>query len=103
MRIAEYKQIDTRTIEQTIHHSEIVNADGTGTLQDAWDEVVLVEKPIMGMVYRDATPEEEAEALRQQAEAEEYERTRPRTTEEELADLAEYVQVFTDMLLGGAE
>ena len=100
MRIAEYKQIDTERISRTI---TVYDYNENGEVTGQHGEIITEEKPIMGMVYRDATPEEEADALRQQAEAEEYERNRPQTTEEQLADLAEYVQVFTAMVLGGAE
>lgn len=81
MRIAEYKQVDTERIETVM---PILDEDGNETSET---ETIVKEIPKMGMVYRDATAEEEAEALRQQAEAEEYERTRPRTVEEQLDEL----------------
>lgn len=67
MRIAEYKQISTRTEQRVIHHNAEYGKDGNITAE-AWDETVEVEVPVMGMVYRDATPEEIAEFERQQAE-----------------------------------
>lgn len=48
--------------------------------------------------YRDMTPEEEAEAL---AALEESEANREPTVEEQLSDLAEYMDVLTEMLMGG--
>ena len=62
MRIAEYKQIDTEIVKKIIHHEEepIEMGNDTVGVIPAWDEEVTEEKPIMGMVYRDATPEEEA-------------------------------------------
>lgn len=51
-RIAEYKQIDTQVVERTIYHE----ADEE---REAWEEVVTEEIPVMGVVYRDSTPEED--------------------------------------------
>ena len=74
MRIAEYKQISTRTEQRVIHHAAEYADDGSIT-REAWDETVEVEVPVMGMVYRDATPEEEAEFERQMEEMPEPEPT----------------------------
>lgn len=57
MRIAEYKQVSTRTAQQTIHHPAEYDEFGE-IITEAWDEVVDVEVPVMGVVYRDMTPEE---------------------------------------------
>lgn len=51
------------------------------------------------IAYRDATPEEIAEMERQQAELPEPEPT----VEEQLADLSDYVDCLTYLVLGGAE
>ena len=67
MRVAEYKQISTRIEQRVIHHDAKYAEDGT-IVKDAWCETVDVMVPVMGMEYRDATPEEEAEFERQQAE-----------------------------------
>lgn len=67
MRIGEYKQISTRTEQRLVHH-EAEYDDDRNVIAEAWDETVDVEVPVMGMVYRDATPEEIAEFERQQAE-----------------------------------
>ena len=67
MRIAEYKQVSTRTEQRVIHHAAKYDDDGNIT-REAWDETVEVQVPVMGMVYRDATPEEEAEFERQKTE-----------------------------------
>ena len=74
MRIAEYKQVSTRTEQRVIHHAAEYTEDGS-IAREAWDETVKVQVPVMGMVYRDATPEEEAEFERQQAELPEPEPT----------------------------
>lgn len=83
MRIAEYKQISTRTEQRMIHH-EAEYADAGNIIAEAWDETVEVQVPVMGMVYRDATPEEEAEFERQKAEMPE-----PEPTPEERIDTLE--------------
>lgn len=57
MRIAEYKQVDERIEEYTV----IVPAkyDEQGNLiAEEYEEVRTRTVPIMGMVYRDMTPEE---------------------------------------------
>ena len=78
MRITEYKQIDTEIIEK---FRFILDEEGNETGEV---EKYIEEKPVMGMVYRDMTPEEEAEMARQQAEMEEMERNRPLTAEERM-------------------
>ena len=72
MRIAEYKQISTRIEQRVINHKAEYDDAGNTTVE-ARDETVKVEVPVMGMVYRDATPEEIAESERQQEEMPEQE------------------------------
>lgn len=67
MRIAEYKQVSTRTEQRVIHHDAEYAEDGS-VIAEAWDETVEVNVPVMDIVTRDATPEEEAEFERQMAE-----------------------------------
>lgn len=86
MKINELVQTGTETITETVLVDDL-NEDGE--LVGQHEETVTREVPVMQMVYRDMTAEEEAEALAQQAEAEEYERTRPRTTDERLDAYAE--------------
>lgn len=102
MKINELVQTDTKTVTD---RQPILDADGMETGEY---ETITREVPVMRMVYRDMTPEEEAEALAQQAAAEEYERTRPRTVEEKLEEtkqdvdmLADTVLVLCDILEGG--
>ena len=64
MRTAEYKQVSIRTEQRVIHHDAEYDEAGNITAE-AWDETVEVEVPVMGMVYRDATPEE-IEAMEQE-------------------------------------
>ena len=85
MRIAEYKQISTRTEQQTIIHPAEYDEQGQ-IVREEWDETVEVKVPVMGMVYRDATPEEIAEMERAQAEMPE-----PEMTTEERLDQVESV------------
>ncbi len=67
MRYGEYKQVSTRTEHRVVHHGMEYDEDGNIT-SEAWDETVDVEVPVMGMVYRDATPEEISEFERQREE-----------------------------------
>lgn len=94
MRIAEYKRISTRTEQRVVHHDTQYDEDGNITAE-AWDETVVVEVPIMGMVYRDATPEEIAEIERQQAEMPEQEPS----PEERMEAQVLYTALMTDTLL----
>lgn len=91
MRIAEYKQIDTEIIEE-----QILEVDENG---EQTAKIVTKEKPIFGMVYRDMTPEEEAEALRQQMEFEEMERNRPLTAEERMEILEDAFAELCEVIL----
>lgn len=83
MRYGEYKQVSTRTEHRVIHHEAEYDEDGN-IASEAWDETVDVEVPVMGMVYRDAKPEEEAEFDRQREEMPE-----PEPTAEERLDKLE--------------
>lgn len=61
MRSAEYAQIGTRTETHTVFFDDEYDENGCITVP-AHEEEVTVEVPVMGMVYRDMTPDEEAEA-----------------------------------------
>ena len=74
MRIAEYKPISYHTEHRTIHHDAVFDGDDN-VIVEAYDEIVDVDVPTMGMVYRDATPDEISEMERQQAEMPELEPT----------------------------
>lgn len=114
MRICELVQTGTKTITNVIIVDDYNEA---GEIVGQHEETVAVEKPIMENVYRDMTPEEEAEALRQQAEWEEYERTRNRTpeercdsvevkqraTEQDIEMLADTVLALCDIIEGGEQ
>ena len=85
MRIAEYKQVSSRTEQRVIHHDALWDDNGN-IVAGEWDETVDVQVPVMGMVYRDATPEEIAEMERAQAEMPE-----PDMTTEDRLDQVESV------------
>ena len=91
MRIAEYKQISTRTEQRVIHHDALWDDNGN-IVANAWDETMEVQVPVMGMAYRDATPEEISEFECQQAEL-----PPPKPTPEERLDALE--TTTDDMIL----
>lgn len=90
MKVAEYKQIDEQI--ELIHHEATYDEEGN-ILAEAYDE----EKhtPIMGMVYRDMTPEEIAQLPQEEPQEE--------PTPEELAEeaylKAEYNSILLEMLM----
>lgn len=96
MRIAEYKRIDTRIETEVI---TVNDYDADDNVIGQHSETVTREIPVMGMVYRDATPEEEAEAARQQAEIEAEEANREPTFEERMEAQVMYTALVTDTLI----
>lgn len=99
MRIAEYKPISYHTEQRTIHHDAVFDEDDN-VIAEAYDEIVDVDVPTMGMVCRDATPEEIAEFERMQAEIPESEPT----PEERLSTLEtttdDLILMMADMIGG---
>ena len=95
MKIAEYRQVSTRTEHRVVHHEAEYDDNGNITAE-AWDETVEAQVPVMGTVYRDATPEEVAEFERQQTELPE-----PEQSPEERLDALE--TTTDDMILLMAE
>lgn len=67
MRIAEYKQIDTRTESYTVTIPAEYDEEGN-LISEEHEETRTREVPVMGMVYRDMTAEEIAEMEKIQAE-----------------------------------
>lgn len=102
MKINELVKVGERTEQRIIHHDAEHDDDGSIT-REAWDETVEVQVPVMGMVNRDATPEEEAEFARQQAELPEPEPS----PEERIAKLetenAHLIEVLELILSGATE
>lgn len=83
MKIAEYKQTGTRTESYTV--TILAEYDEEGNLiSEEHEETRTREVPVMGMVYRDMTPEEIAELEKIQAEMPE-----PQPTAEERLDTLE--------------
>ena len=97
MKIAEYKNIDTKIVENTVT-VDVYDELGISVIGTR-DEIVRKEVPVMGMVYRDATPEEEAQAIAEQEELERQEALREPTTEERIEAQVMYTALMTDTLL----
>lgn len=83
MKVAEYKQIDTRTETYTVTVPAEYDEEGN-IISEEHEETRTREVPVMGMVYRDMTAEEISEAEKLQAEMPE-----PQPTEEERLDKVE--------------
>ena len=83
MKIAEYKQTGTRTEEYTVTIPTEYDEEGN-IITEEHEETRTREVPVMGMVYRDMTPEEITEAEKIQAEMPE-----PEPTPEERLDKVE--------------
>lgn len=75
--------------------------DNGNIVANTWDEVVEVQIPVMGMVYRDATPEEVAEFEHMQAELPEPEPT-PEERIEKLETENAYLKEALELILSGA-
>lgn len=82
-RIAEYKQIDTRTESYTVTVPSEYDNEGK-LITEEHEETRTREVPVMGMVHRDMTAEEIAELEKIQAEMPE-----PQPTAEERLDKVE--------------
>lgn len=96
MRIAEYKQIDTKVVTETVI---VDDYDDYGEVIGQHEETVNKMVPVMGLVYRDSTPEEDAEAERMQREMEEAEANREPTFEEKIEAQVMYTALMTDTLI----
>lgn len=94
MKIAEYKKIGSHKEQRIIHHDAVFDEFNGLETEPAYDEVVEVDVPEMGLVYRDATLQEEAEA---QMMLEEMQEPEP-TLEEQVADLTDLVMILTEVL-----
>lgn len=94
MRVAEYKQIHTNQTECTI---TVEDFDENGKIIGSHEETVVKEIPVMGLVYRDMTPEEIAEL-------EQVEVSFPEPSpEERLAALEEQNAMLVECLLEMSE
>ena len=91
MKINELIKTGERTEQRVIHHDALWDDNGN-IIAGEWDETVEVQVPVMGIVYRDATPEEISEFERMQVELPE-----PEPTPEERLDALE--TTTDDMIL----
>lgn len=101
MRIAEYKQTGTRTEEYTVTIPPEYDDEGN-IISEEHEETRIREVPVMGMAYRDMTPEEIVEAEKLLADMPE-----PEPTEEERLNTLEtttddIVLMLAD-IIGGEE
>lgn len=96
MRKAEYKQVDTKVISSIISHPAEYD-DNVELMREAWEETVEKQIPVMGMAYRDATPEEIAEMERAQAEMPEQEPS----PEERLAIMEDAFAELCEVIFNG--
>lgn len=101
MRVAEYKQIDTYTEPYTVIIPAVYDDEGN-LISEEHEETRTREVPVMGMVYRDMTPEEIVEAEKLLADMPE-----PEPTEEERLNTLEtttddIVLMLAD-IIGGEE
>lgn len=74
MKINDLVKVGERTEQRVIHHDELCDDNGN-IVANSWDETIEVQVPVMDTVYRNATPEEEAEFERMKAEMPEPEPT----------------------------
>ena len=98
MRITEYKQTGTRTEEYKVTIQAEYDDEGN-LISEEHEETRTREIPVMGMVYRDMTPEEIAEMERLQKEMPEEQPTQQDHIEAQVM----YTALMTDTLLEESE
>lgn len=91
-KVAQLMQVSTKIERKTI---TVDDYGETGEIIGSHTEVVEEEIPIMGIVYRDTTPEENAELERQAAEMPPSEHT----PEDRIAALEEQNAMLTECIL----
>lgn len=98
-RIGEYKQTGTRTEEYKVIVPAEYDEEGN-LISEEHEEIRTREIPVMGMVYRDMTPEEIVEVEKLQADMPE-----PEPTEEErlntLETTADDIVLMLADIIGG--
>lgn len=103
MRIAEYKKTGTKTEEYKVNVPAEYDEENN-IISEEHEEVRIREVPVMGMVYRDMTPEEVEELQKLQAEMPEPE---PEPTVEErvttLESASDDIILLMADLIGGEE
>lgn len=98
MRIAEYKQTGTCTEEYTVTIPPEYD-DAGNLISEEHEETRIREVPVMGMVYRDMTPEEVAEMEKAQEDMPAEEPTQQDRIEAQVM----YTALMTDTLLEESE
>ena len=98
MRIAEYKQTGTCTEEYTVTIPAEYDEEGN-LISEEHEEIRTREIPVMGMVYRDMTPEEIAEMEKAQEDMPAEEPTQQDRIEAQVM----YTALMTDTLLEESE
>lgn len=97
-RTGEYKQTGTRTESYTVTIPPEYDEEGN-LISEEHEETRTREVPVMGMVYRDMTPEEIAELERIQTELPEEQPTQQDRIEAQVM----YTALMTDTLLESEE
>lgn len=98
MRIAEYKQIDTKEETYTVIIPSEYDEQGNVTVE-SHEETRIREVPVMGVVYRDMTEDEVAEMEKAKAEIPDKEPTQSDRIEAQVM----YTALMTDTLLESEE
>ena len=101
MRVAEYKQIDTHTESYTETIPAEYDDDGN-IISEEHEETRTREIPVMGMVYRDMTPEEIAEMEKIQEEMPEEQPT-PEERLDTLETTTDDIVLMLADIIGGEE
>lgn len=97
MRIAEYKTINVETVTETIIIPAEYDDEGN-IITEEHEETITKEVPVMGMVYRDASPEEEAQYAAEQAEIARQEAMREPTPEERMRADIDFLLAMEGMI-----
>lgn len=97
-RTGEYKQTGTRTESYTVSIPPEYDEEGN-LISEEHEETRTREVPVMGMVYRDMTPEEIAELEKIQTELPEEQPTQQDRIEAQVM----YTALMTDTLLEESE
>lgn len=97
MRINELIQTGTKTVTETVMIPAEYDDEGNIIVEEH-EETITKEIPIMGMVYRDATPEEEAQYAAEQAEMARQEAEREPTPEEQLRADVDFIMAMEGLL-----
>lgn len=101
MRVAEYKQTGTKTEEYTVNIPPEYDDEGN-LISEEHEETRTREVPVMGMVYRDMTPEEIAEMEKLQKEMPEPEPT-PEERLNTLETTTDDIVLMLADIIGGEE